>query len=100
MTLRELETRYTILDQTIREVLRNSNTTARAAANFLSRPDASLETAHQSAMELYADLQKRSNDRKQETDHNLAMTKVIVRTLKARQQLFTDCFTQIRYVFI
>lgn len=98
MTLRELETRYTILDQTIREVLRNSNTTARAAANFLSKPDATLETAYQAALELYGDLLKRSSDRRQEADNNLAMTKAIVRTLKARQQLFTDCFTQIRYL--
>lgn len=84
------------MEQLLHRSVAEGSEAAKEAGAFLSKPPDLLEKCSQSALELYAGLQKRSKEQRLQAEDNVAMTKVVVKALKYRNQLFTDCFTQIR----
>lgn len=96
--LAELQSRCTTLEQVVQRTVSGVAEAAKLAGVFLAKPSVALDNCSQLALELYSDLQKRSAEQKQQMENNVAMTKVVVKAFKNRSQLFTDCFTQIRFV--
>lgn len=94
----DLQSRCTLLQQLVQRTVTSVSETAKAAGIFLAKPSDALEKHQQAATELFADLQKRKGQQREQLENNTTMTKVVVRTLKTRTQLFVDCFTQIRFV--
>ena len=94
--LSELQSRFAVLEQMFHRTLASIGETAKAAGVFLSTPRGELDECYQLALELFAGLQKRSKEQRELEDNSVAMAKTVVRALKFRNQLFTDCFTQIR----
>lgn len=96
--LAELQSSCTTLEQVVQRTVSGVAETAKLAGAFLAKPSVALDNCCQLALELYSDLQKRSTEQRQKMENNVAMTKVVVKAFKNRSQLFTDCFTQIRFV--
>jgi hypothetical protein len=84
------------LEQKFHNTLSSIGETAKAAGSFLATPRVDLQQCYQSAVELYGFLQKRSKEERLVEDNSVAMAKQAIKALKFRNQLFTDCFTQIR----
>ena len=98
--LAELQSRCAMLEQNAVRTISCVSDTAKAAGIFLTKPSDVLDKNSQLSLELYADLQKRSGEQRLKPENNVTMTKVVVKAFKSRSQLFTDCFTQIRSVFL
>lgn len=96
--LSDLQSRCATLQQLVQRTVTCVSETAKSAGAFLAKPSEALDKFCQSAVELYADLQKRTAQQKLQLENNVVMTKVIVKALKSRSQLIGDCFTQIRFV--
>ena len=96
--LGELQSRCTILEQVVQRTVSGVAETAKLAGAFLAKPSVALDNCYQLALELYSDIQKRSSEQRQQMENNVAMTKIVVKAFKNRSKLFTDCFTQIRFV--
>lgn len=96
----ELQSRYSMLEQLVQSTVFNVAETAKSAGVFLAKPSDALDKYSQLAVELYGDLQKRRGEQRQQMENNVTMTKIVVKVLKSRSQLFTDCFTQIRFTFL
>ena len=84
------------MEQLLQRTISEASEAAKEAGAFLLKPSELLEKCSKTSLELYADLQKRSKEQKLQEEDNIVMTKVVVKALKFRNQLFTDCFTQIR----
>ena len=98
--LAELQSRCTTLEQMVQRTVSSVTETAKLAGAFLAKPSVALDNCYQLALELYGDLQKRSTEQRQQMENNVTMTKVVVKAFKNRSQLFTDCFTQIRFIHV
>ncbi|KZS12829.1 Inhibitor of nuclear factor kappa-B kinase subunit beta [Daphnia magna] len=96
--LAELQSKCSLLEQVVQSTVFSVAETAKLAGAFLAKPSDALDKYSQLAVELYGDLQKRRTEQRQQLENNVAMTKIVVKVLKNRNQLFSDCFTQIRVV--
>lgn len=98
--LAELQSKCSLLEQVVQSTVFSVAETAKLAGAFLAKPSDALDKYSQLALELYGDLQKRRTEQRQQLENNVAMTKIVVKVLKNRNQLFSDCFTQIRFSLI
>lgn len=94
--LGELQCRCSMVEQLLTRELSAASEAAKAASVFLCKPSDGLAQCAQNSLDLHGELLKRSKEERQLEKDNIVMTKVVVKALKYRNQLFTDCFTQIR----
>lgn len=92
----DVKSKYDAIQQLTQGTVSGVSKACKSVEVFLTKPSDSLDKHYQSALELYAQLQKRSAEQRPLENH-IEMTKVIVRVLKSRDQLFAECFTQIRW---
>lgn len=99
-TLVELQSRSASTDQALNTVTTHVHDSAKIVGDFLANStDTTLETCSKHACDLYTSIQKRPKEQRLQTDSNVPMTKTVVKVLKKRNELFTACFTQIRYIY-
>lgn len=95
-TLTELKSKIDILENELQCKMTRLSETAKLAGTFLANLSDALDKYYQQAIELYTELQKRTREERAKPGNNIAMIKCVVKAVKCRDQLLTECFSQIR----